>query len=88
MHGWLENGGDSWIAAGSYNKLYVYNAGGTQFDITPAGLTAGNEDAIQSTGYGSSYYGKEAYGVERQQLSAVVPATTWALDSFGQSCPP
>ena len=85
LHGWLENGGDSWIAAGSYNKLYVYNAGGTQFDITPAGLTAGNEDAIQSSGYGSSYYGTEAYGVERQQLSAVVPATTWALDSFGQN---
>ena len=84
LHAWGENAGDRWIAAGSYNKLYAYSASGTQFDITPTGLTVGNEDAIQSAGFGDSFYGLEYYGVPRLELSAVTPATTWAMDSWGE----
>ena len=46
LHAWIDNSSDRWIGAGTYNKLYIYNSAGTQYDITPVGLTAGNEDAL------------------------------------------
>ena len=55
MTTWIDNSSDRWIAAGTYNKLYVYNSAGNQVDITPAGLTAGREDAIAFTGYGGGF---------------------------------
>ena len=53
LHAWIDNSNDRWIAAGTYNKLYVYNDAATQFDITPVGLTAGYEDANNPVGYGN-----------------------------------
>jgi len=85
IHAWVTNGADRWIAAGSYNKLYVYNAAGTQFDITPVGLTAGTENADQSVGFGTGFYGKEGYGIARQEMSGTTPAATWAMESWGQN---
>jgi hypothetical protein len=85
LHAWVDNSSDRWITAGSYNKLYVYNGVGTQFDITPTGFTAGNEDALNAVGYGNSYYGKEEYGIARTEVTTITPATTWAMDSWGQN---
>ena len=51
MTTWTTNDSSRWIAAGTYNKLYAWAATGTQYDITPVGLTAGREDAISFTGY-------------------------------------
>ncbi|NBT31002.1 MAG: hypothetical protein EBT13_03605 [Rhodobacteraceae bacterium] len=68
----------------TYNKLYVYNGAGTQFDITPVGLTAGREDAEAFTGYGGSFYGSYAYGVARPDTARILPATSWHLDNWGE----
>ena len=35
MLAWQDNGASRWIAAGTYNKLYVTTSGGTTSDITP-----------------------------------------------------
>ena len=84
LHAWIDNSSDRWIAAGSYNKLYVYTASGIQHDVTPTGLTVGNESALNPIGYGNSYYGQEYYGIARQEATTITPATTWAMDSWGQ----
>ena len=84
MHSWIANNSDRWIAAGSYNKLYAYSGAGIQYDITPSGFTAGNEDALNPIGFGTSFYGREYYGTSRQEAVTITPATTWSLDSFGQ----
>ena len=84
IHAWIDNNNDRWITVGSYNKLYVYNSASTQFDITPAGLTSGFEDANNPVGYGNSFYGLEAYGTQRQESDIPDPATTWSLDSWGE----
>jgi len=84
LHAWIDNSSDRWITAGSYSKLYVYNSAGTQYDITPTGLTVGNEDALNPVGYGNSFYGQEYYGIARQEATTITPATTWAMDSWGQ----
>ena len=84
LHAWIDNDSDRWISAGTYEKLYIYNAAGTQYDVTPAGLTVGNEDALNPIGYGNSFYGQEYYGIARQEASTVTPATSWALDSWGE----
>ena len=84
MHSWIANNSDRWISAGSYNKLYVYSGAGIQYDITPAGFTAGNEDALTPVGYGNSFYGLEYYGTPRQESVTITPATTWSMDSWGQ----
>ena len=85
MHSWIDNSSDRWITAGSYNVLYVYNGAGIQYDITPTGLTAGNEDALQPVGYGNAFYGQEEYGIARQEVTTITPATTWAMDSWGEN---
>lgn len=84
IHAWIDNSNDRWITVGSYNKLYVYNSASTQYDITPAGLTSGFEDANNPVGYGNSFYGQEAYGTQRQESDIPDPATTWSLDSWGE----
>ena len=84
IHAWIDNNNDRWITVGSYNKLYVYNSASTQYDITPAGLTSGFEDANNPVGYGNSFYGLEAYGTQRQESDIPDPATTWSLDSWGE----
>lgn len=85
MIAWIDNDDDRWIVGGTYNKLYVWNAVGLRFDITPAGFTAGEEDALAFTGYGGSFYGSYAYGVARPDTVRIQPATSWALDTWGEN---
>ena len=84
MIAWEDNTGDRYLAAGTYNKLYAITAGGTQTDITPAGLTAGRVSADVNTGYSGSFYGLEEYGEPRQDASTLQPATLWSLDNWGE----
>lgn len=81
---WEDNSGDRYTAAGTYNKLYSINAGGTVSDITPAGLTAGDEDALLYTGYGGGFYGTGFYGAPRPATGTYSEATTWSLDTWGE----
>jgi hypothetical protein len=82
--GWKDNSQDIWTAAGTYNKLYVYIGGGIQYDITPTGLTEGIVDADVNTGFGGSFFGTGYYGIERVDATIPTPATSWALDNWGE----
>lgn len=82
---WQDNSSDRWIASGSYNKLYVWDESGTLSDITPTGLTAGREDALAYTGYGSGFFGFYGYGVARPDVTRIQPATSWHLQPWGQN---
>lgn len=82
--GWQDNAGSRWIAGGTYNALKVVTSGGVVSDITPAGLTAGLEDAAVNTGYGGGFFGSGNYGTIRPDTGNFSEATTWSLDSFGQ----
>ena len=55
---WADNSADRWIATGSYEHLYVYNAAGVRYDLTPVPFTTGREDAVSFTGFGGGVYGK------------------------------
>lgn len=49
-------------------------------------LNIGYVDSQAQNGYGTWLYGQSAYGTPRPQFSStgVVPATTWALDNWGE----
>jgi hypothetical protein len=80
---WTDNSGNGYVAFGSYNKLYTLTASGTLTDVTPVGLTAGNEDAQQNIGYGGADYNAGFYG--QQRISGPYEAaTTWSLDAWGE----
>jgi hypothetical protein len=81
---WRTNADERYIAAGTPTKLYSMNEAGTLKDITPTTFTSGITDATLKTGYGYSTYGSSAYGVARPDLGAIVPATTWSMDSWGE----
>ncbi len=81
---WMDNSNNRWIGVGSASNLYVYNSAATRYDITPSGFTAGSEDADPNTGYGDWLYGKSSYGDVRPDLGIPSPATTWALDMWGE----
>jgi len=83
MHAWQESNGSRWSALGAYNKLYVANALGTVFDITPAGFTSGYQDATIETGFGYNFFGTSFFGTERPDTGNYEEATTWSLDNFG-----
>lgn len=85
MIAWDDNTSRRWLVGGTYNKLYVWAADGSRYDITPAGLTAGREDALAFTGYGGNLYGSFAYGIARPDTSRIAPATAWALDTWGEN---
>ena len=84
MMAWSDNSSDQAIAVGTYNKLYAYSTEGTQSDITPTGLSAGREDAAAATGYGGGLYGREFYGTPRLESTRIEPATSWALQPWGE----
>ena len=84
MNAWQDNTDARWVAAGTYNKLYVVNASNTVTDITPATLTSGLLDAAVNTGYGGGFYGSTFFGAERPDSGNYSEATTWSLDNFGE----
>ncbi len=84
MLAWRASESDRWIAIGTPSKLYVQSAAGANFDITPAGLTAGVTDEAANTGFGAGSFGAGAYGVARPDTGATTtPATVWDLDLWG-----
>lgn len=81
---WVDNTPNRWAAIGTYDKLWVYSRAGVQYDITPAGLTTGRVDAETGGGYGTGTWGTGTFGTPRPDVSAIVDATVWTLDVFGQ----
>lgn len=82
---WTDNAGSRHIAAGTYNRLYYLSASGTVVDITPAGFTAGQEDASNNAGFGGGLYGNGLYGVQRTSTGFIDNlATSWDLDNWGE----
>lgn len=86
IYSWRDNTGISYLAVGTHSKAFVYSAGIDRYDITPAGFTAGRENAANAVGYGTGVYGGITYGTPRQQVAGagILPATTWSFDNFGQ----
>ena len=84
MVAWQDLSENRLYAAGTSDKLYAINAGGTVTDITPATLTTGIVDADINTGYGGSFYGNDYYGTERVSNGTYSEATTWSLDNWGE----
>lgn len=82
---WVDNSGDRWVAAGTFDNLSVFNSGNSVSDITPVGLTTGTVDAEINLGYGGGLYGTGAYGIARPDTGTIGAATVWALDNFGEN---
>lgn len=82
IHTWLANDGDRWAAVGTHTGLYAFN-GGSIYNITPVGFTAGREDSFDGLGYGYGFYGAGPYGV-KPAVTSIIDAATWTLDNWGQ----
>jgi len=82
---WRDNSGDRWLAIGTHSKLFVSGITDTVKDITPSGYVVGNADATVKLGYGYGVYGTAEYGIIRPDIGLFQPATTWALDTWGQN---
>ena len=84
MIGWEDNSADRWVAAGTFDTLYVMSASNTVTDISPADLVAGNQDSALNYGFGGSFFGTGKFGVAREDSGTFSQATVWSLDTFGQ----
>lgn len=82
---WMDNSGDRWTAWGTSAGLYVVSESNAVTDITPAGFTAGEDDATINTGYGGGFYGAGDYGTERPDDGFYTAATVWSLDTWGEN---
>jgi hypothetical protein len=81
---WRTDSNSRFIALGTHSKLFAMNETGTLKDITPTSFTTGYASAQVNLGYGGNTYGNYAYGVARPDTGAVIPATTWSLDTWGE----
>jgi len=84
MQSWRDDSGTRWCAIGTHSKLYVMNAAGTLFDITPSPFTAGRANAVAATGYGYGPYGGYTYGTARPDRGVPLDASVWDLTQWGQ----
>jgi hypothetical protein len=86
IHTWIDNSTNSYIGLGSCNEVLAINAGGTVYDITPAGLTTGSTDASVNTAYGGGFYssGGSLYGKKQPSTGVFQEADSWALDNWGE----
>ena len=82
---WRDLSGDRWIAAGSYEGLFVVKANNSTYDITPGTFNVGTKDAAVNIGFGGGLYGTAAYGLPRPDTGSYGTATTWSLDNWGQN---
>lgn len=82
---WSDDLNQSWIGVGTHTHLYSITRSGTVDDITPVGLAAGRVDSITGGGFGSGLYGAGSYGVPTPDSTNVLPASVWALDTFGEN---
>ena len=83
-HAWESNNGTAYFAAGSYNELTAMTGAGVAYNITPATMSAGREDAAQNLGFGGGFYGTGYFGTQRPATGTYSEATSWSLDNFGQ----
>lgn len=83
-HAWESNNGTAYFAAGSHNELTALLGSGTTYDITPASMTTGREDAGLNLGFGGGFYGTGYFGTQRPATGTYSEATSWSLDNFGQ----
>jgi hypothetical protein len=81
---WRDLGGDRYIAAGTYEKLFAISASGTVTDITPAGFTTGSLSAAQNLGFGGGFFGSGTFGTPRPDTGSYGEATTWSMDNWGE----
>lgn len=84
MLSWLDNSSDSYLASGTYNKLYYVNPSNTVYDITPSGLTAGDLNGSLNLGYGGGFYGYGNWSTAPTSSGVYQEATTWSLDTWGE----
>lgn len=81
---WRSNDGRRVLAVGTHTNLYIWSDRGLLQDVTPEGLVEGRINAVAGFGYGANNYGADTYGDIRPGDSALVSATTWSLDTFGE----
>lgn len=80
---WSTEGAERRLAIGTHTGLFVQNAGGQNFDVTPASFVAGEPDATVNTGFGGGPFGLGAYGTPRLDTGSPAPASVWSLDNWG-----
>jgi hypothetical protein len=81
---WRTTGNTEWLAVGTTEQLIAYSRG-ELFDITPAGMVDGDENAGSTGGIGSYGYGPYGFGLYGTGSVAVAETQpdTWSLDTFG-----
>lgn len=82
--GWRANDGVRRLGVGTNTKLYSMTAAGALVDITPVGFVPGPANGDDNTGYGDLTYGNYAYGTARPDISPIIEAATWSLDTWGE----
>jgi len=83
-HAWESNNGTAYFAAGSYNELTAMTGAGTTYDITPATMSTGREDAGLNLGFGGGFYGTGYFGTQRPATGTYSEASSWSLSNYGE----
>lgn len=84
LNTWQDNLNQAWTGIGTHSNLYAMSRSGSVSDITPAGFTTGRANAAIGGGYGTGKYGAETYGTPRLNVTNIIPASVWSLDTWGE----
>ncbi len=84
--GWKTDAGIAQVAFGSFCKAWALSLG-VLTEITPSGITCGQEHAVVIDGgaYGEGLYGAGPYGgVVSDVKNQTIEAGSWSFDNFGE----
>lgn len=83
---YTDNTAQRWVILGTSTHLYIMGPAGDLYDVSPNTLTAGDDDATLSGGYGMGNYGDADYGTPREDDDAIIqPATVWTFGLFDET---
>ncbi len=83
MHAWSSSADVAYVAMGTHSKLEIL-LNGTFADVTPAGLSAGRENAEAASGWGSGGWGEDGWGESSSSGALTQAPRTWSLDNWGE----
>lgn len=81
---WRSNDNTRRLGVGTNTKLYSMTSAGALVDITPAGFVPGPANGDDNTGFGDLTYGSYTYGTPRPDITPIIEAATWSLDTWGE----
>lgn len=83
IHAWATLDGTPHAVCGTEQGLFEIN-NGSWTDITPVNWVNGTTRNVYTRGFGSGRFGGGAFGQGDEDLTGLIPMSSWSIDNYGE----